>query len=484
MALVLFILYREAFTVLPLHMDTGYYVPNRAILTRRLAPFDGWNVHFSGASRALPQLVHTALYLAFGSAGYARAFRLLYSLLCFVSGLFVYILAVELGGQGWQPTYAMGLYWVLTSESQYGTYFESAEAFQTVIELGGLILLIGGLQADLPWMTGLGLALFWIDTVFVKISAAASAGSLSLATLYLRPDLWLTTFALGAAAVAAYSLWLRACGVTLRNTLHYLASHERYCRRDYPSPVLLFLVKIGFIGMLAVRNPFIPALSAIGLFHALGSFNLHPAALVCGAYALGWAVIYFKQGNRVHYYLLPILPLVAFIASLALFPLGARFGSSTAHATLLAAIALSIATNLWQRVGRPLADFNRRVWRAKKGEAVGDRLAEGNLQVAEAVRQLGPHLRGRDLLVLGPYNQASLLFDAAYDTPLTSLCALSEGVAGDIRPWLPAIDRAPPAFLLDTDQQYEHYRDRLPILCGYELVARAGRVRLYRLEAR
>ena len=209
MALVLFILYREAFTVLPLHMDTGYYVPNRAILTRRLAPFDGWNVHFSGASRALPQLVHTALYLAFGSAGYARAFRLLYSLLCFVSGLFVYILAVELGGQGWQPTYAMGLYWVLTSESQYGTYFESAEAFQTVIELGGLILLIGGLQADLPWMTGLGLALFWIDTVFVKISAAASAGSLSLATLYLRPDLWLTTFALGAAAVAAYSLCLR-----------------------------------------------------------------------------------------------------------------------------------------------------------------------------------------------------------------------------------------------------------------------------------
>ena len=75
----LYLAYRARFASLPLHVDSGFYVTNAAIVERRYQPLRGWNAHFSGNSRLLPEWFHSVLYLRVGPANYATAFRRAYA---------------------------------------------------------------------------------------------------------------------------------------------------------------------------------------------------------------------------------------------------------------------------------------------------------------------------------------------------------------------------------------------------------------------
>ena len=174
--LLLLLVLRSSFRRLPLHRDTGFYVPNHAVRHHALGTFRGWNSFFSGGSRALPQFAHTALYLAVGGDRYRSAFRWLYTLLAAVSLLLVVGVGSRLGS-GWFPWVAFFFAIALFSETQYFTYFESAEAFETPLQLGGLYSILLGLDAGAPSACLVGLGLFWVDTVFVKLSSAPTTGS-------------------------------------------------------------------------------------------------------------------------------------------------------------------------------------------------------------------------------------------------------------------------------------------------------------------
>jgi hypothetical protein len=83
-------------------------------------------------------------------------------------------------------------------------------------------------------------------------------------------------------------------------------------------------------------------------------------------------------------------------------------------------------------------------------------------------------------LVVGRYNQASVLLEAGYDTPIASVCELSEAVAGDLLAWLPTRPGDElPAFFVDTNHELPARAAQLPWMKEYELAQEIGSVRLY-----
>jgi hypothetical protein len=488
LALVAAALYRHAFVRLPLHRDTGFYVPNHSVQTGRFGPFRGWNTWFSGGSRALPQLAHTALYLKCGSARYPTAYRALYTAMAWGTALATaWIACLVIGPSRGATVAALLLSLALLSETQYGVYFESAEAFEVFFQATGVALALSGLSGHSPWLTLTGLLLLWVDVVGVKLTGAGVAGAVSAAVLWIEPAWWPGVVALGVIAVGSFLLWVRASGVGIGRIFHYLGRHEAYVRRNYPSPLRLIAVKVAFALWLMLRNPTIPAFAAAGLwFAALAAWStaaVAPTSLVLLAYGLGTLAAFLRQGHRVWYYQIPAFPI---FAVLAVFALARILPSSTdlAVAALAPAVA-SVLVNLWPRLRLTPEALNRRVFSVynRPGARIGDEMASGNWRIARFADAIHDTVAGRSMLVVGPLNQASVLCDAGYDTPLTTLCDLSLGVAGDFEPWLgDSLDRDPPEFVLITSEA--DWRQACGLIEGrgrYEPVASDGGMRLLRL---
>jgi hypothetical protein len=474
---------RAPFATLPLHRDTGFYVPNYSVQTRRFGPFSGWNTYFSGGSRALPQFVHTALYLACGSRRYAQAYRWLYTLLAFATACLIGGLASLLWDAG------DGSFWValplalaLLAEAQYGAYFESAEVFETLCHAAGVWLVLRGLAHGAELSVVLGVGLLWLDAVAIKVTGAAVAGAVSLALLWLDPTrLWMLG-ALAATAVLVYLAWVRASGVGVKRLFELLARHERYVRRNYPSAVLLLAVKLGFAARLALRNPVLPGLALVGAVLVTRDFQrdagLQPATLVLVAYGAGVLAGWLRQGHRVWYYQLPFVPLLVLlgVAALQALPVAVRLQAA------LALGALSTAFNLWPVLRRDLETRNFWLFQVydRPGLAAGSAMAAGNAALARCAPELRARVAGHTMLVLGPLNQASLLCDAGYATPLTTLCELTDAVAGPPGPWLEsALRERAPVFVLDTDGSFDRYAGFLAEAGEYGLIEQHGPLRLF-----
>jgi hypothetical protein len=493
LALVLIVaaLYRRAFGRLPLHRDTGFYVPNYSVQTGRFGPFRGWNTYFSGGSRALPQLVHTAIYLKCGSEHYPAAYRALYTTMAWCTALATaWIVGLVVGPSRGAALAGLMLSLALLSETQYGVYFESAEAFEVLFQATGIALVLTGIAAQSSWLTMGGLLLLWTDVVAVKLTGAGVAGAVSAAVLWIEPGWWPGVVGLGLAAVGSFLLWVRASGVGIRRIFHFLGRHEAYVRRNYPSPLRLMAVKVAFALWLMLRNPVIPALAAVGMWQAglaaSDSLPGSPLVLLLVAYGAGLVVAFLRQGHRVWYYQIPSFPILAVLATYALTHIAPP--STDLVAAALVPVAASALINLWARLRLAPEAFNRRVFSVynRPGARIGDEMAGGNWRIARFAEAIHDSVAGHTMLVVGPLNQASVLCDAGYDTPLTSLCDLSHGVAGEFEPWLgETLDRDPPELILITSE--EDWKEASALLEGrarYEPVAEREGMRLLRLADR
>ncbi len=479
-----FLLYRIAFHGLPLHMDTAYYVPNGAVAGPTWGVFSGWNAHFSGVSRLLPQLVHTAIYRAFGGLRYASAFRWLYALLTLGSAWATVRLASLLGlTSGLALCGALVAYLAIASETQYGVFFESAEVFQALLQPWGVVSCLVGVQTGSDAMVGLGLGLLWVDAVLVKLTGAATAGAVSLAVLLAHPASWPWVLVEGALATGAYAVLLTVPEGAVRERLKYLGRHERHVRRKYPSAVMLALVKAGFTARLMVRNPAIPFVALAGAVTLIPLRHILPrsAGLILAAYALSLLVAFFRQGHRVWYYVIPWFPLIALAVAAAVEWLIRSGSTGLALGLVGAAGLLSLAINLVPRIGRDVAGFSRWVFSVynRAGGQFGEWMTRGNLAIHSAAPELRERIAGQPTLVIGAFNQASALIGAAYDTPIASVCELAEGTAGDLDPWLRRPGVALPTFVLDTEDVFERYADLLPWLRRYRETATISGLRLF-----
>lgn len=480
--------FRARFARLPLHMDSGFYVTNDAIVERRYRPFRGWNTYFSGNGRLLPEWAHSALYLRTGAQYYAESFRSLYTWLAFVAAVGHGLTAAALlrtPDAFWPGAITSA---VLLSEAQYGPYFESAEAFEVALQGLGLACVCWGLALGFVWLPALGLGLLWLDVVLVKSSAALPSALVSLVVAAHGGGLRLATFMLAALGLLGVGLLLTAAEPSVQEKLLYMKRHEHYVRRNYSNPLHLTAVKLGFSAKLLACEPLLPLFAALGAL-ALAGQRIGPRVPEPGLWAYaalggGALLALLTQGNRVWYYMLPFVGLLGPLCAAAELYIERVLGELPGVLCALVVIALAALINLSKVRGRDVRLHNLRVFAPynRRGAPFGTRFAQSNYEVQQACEQLRERVRGHSVLVVGGHNQAYLQLEAAYATPIVSVCELSAAVSGDLRHFLPGPpQQRAPEYILDTALALPDARFDLAWLSNYQLTASHGTIRLFQL---
>jgi len=479
--LPVYIALRRVFFDLPLHVDTAFYVSNHTISTRTLRYSRGWNARFAGCSKVLPEYFYSAVYLLHGGEGYKRASRLYLSLFNYGTAILVGLVASAFaGGDSSAYLSGFGLYLLLSSEPQYGIYFENAEAFELPFQVLGAWLLFLGLSRESPFLVGAGIGVWAVESFFVKLSSLASTAVLALGAAFLIPWSIGPSAAFLLVASILWGVWVLANGTGVDRLVRPLAGHEAFYqgfRGTWPERVCK---NLAFAGRLMMQRPAIPALALIGATVGEGPgwfFTLYALA-IAGAYVI--------QAGQIWYYVIPLLPLLSWLAvfgcrwCLDQGPAGVAFVAGLLGLWLVQHGAAVMRR--WR--GDGLRALNAHVWRVYG--AVHRQMAETNLALDESRTALRTEVGGKSLFVFGMCNQAYVLLEASYDTPLISVAAWLDAVEPG---WSAELNQqlvsSPPAYLLETESCLNDDRLRGDLGLGYEVVAhRPGAFRLLRFAGR
>ena len=482
--LPLYLLLREPFCRLPLHIDTGFYVSNHTIATRRLAFSQGWNAHHAGCSKLIPELFYSIIYLlhsrpggsggAQGPLGYKQMSRRYATLLNFITAVTVGALACALA-DGNSAYYYAGLiaFAVLSSEPHYGVYFECAEWFEMPAHVGGLLCLLVGIACSGPWWIFAGAFVWAADAFFVKLSSGITFAILlgGLAVAY--PWITLPAAAGGLLAGALFLGWVVSNGAGFRTLLRSLWGHEvNFGQGADPKRLLYRFREKGWcLWRVVARQPILPALALAGIVFG------PRLPLIFWLYLIGVGVAYVAQAADCRYYLIPLLPPVALLATEGIVVLadGGFFGVA-----ILVAGGIAWAVHNPLRAARLDAErLNRWCWQGFRPAAEITR----NLALEHAAQELEPVVAGRPLLVYGPFNQLYVLLNASYVTPIVT----PELYLDDVCPgWQAALNERlvaePPPFVLDTSEVFAAPVARQRLGLDYRLTQVFGTAfRLYEL---
>src|ERR1700722_7754282 len=174
-AVVFTALARTPYLGLALHMDTGFYVSNASVVSRRLRVGEGWNVRFAGASKLIPELFYTTVFLARSGMAYKRSVRIAEAALHLLTAWVCYFAVTALGAG---PTAGVGAalaFLAVTSEPDYGSYFECAEHLEPLFHLAAFATIVLGVSSKDSWLIGLGIFVLATDVLFVKLSSLGGA---------------------------------------------------------------------------------------------------------------------------------------------------------------------------------------------------------------------------------------------------------------------------------------------------------------------
>ena len=471
-----YLLIRHPYRRLPLHIDTGFYVSNHLIVNRRLGFSQGWNATFAGGSKVLTELFYSLCYLRHGGAGYASKARLYFSLYNFAAAVAVGLLAYTLFGGNLVYYYAgLIVYALLSSEPHWGGYDECGEQFEVLPQVLAVVCLCVGLGEGSWWLCSLAAFLWAAETCFIKLSSVAGFVVLFGATAWSQP--WTILPILGGAAPAglAYFVWLTRMG---KNPAHMIASlwgHEvSYGRRfDLRALTHRGREKVARFGDTLRRQPIIPLLIVYGLIAGDG-----PPPLLWW-YLAAVAVAYLVQAADVRYYLIPFWPPLAVLGAQGALAL---LGASTTAYVLLGAAALAwLAHNTVRAYLADTSALNRWAWAGMLEADARDR----NLTLTRCGAELRSMCRGKSLFVYGPYNQAYVLAEASYSTPIVTAGDWLDAMAPDWQHQLCArLVESPPDFVLDTDRCFAAAAVRADLGLDYELAhVFTDHLRLYALRA-
>jgi hypothetical protein len=476
-----YIALRRVFFDLPLHIDTGFYVSNHTICTRTIRYSRGWNARFAGCSKVLPEYFYSAVYLLHGGEGYKRASRLYLSLYNYGTAILVGLVASWLAGGG-SAAYllGLGLYLLLSSEPQYGIYFENAEVFELPFQVLGAGLLFLGLLRESPFVIGAGIGIWAVESFFVKLSSLVSTVVLAFGAAVLAPRSIGPSAAFVLVASILWGAWALANRTRVDHLIGPLTAHEAFFWKWAGTWRERIWKKLGFAGHIMMQRPVIPGLAFLGAIFGEGP------GWFFALYALAIATAYAIQAAQIWYYLIPLLPLLSWLAVFGCFWCLDRGPVGVAFVTGLLGIWLAQhgASVVRRRGSDGLRRLNDHVWRVHGAAAT--QTAETNLVLEEARTALRREVGAKDLFVFGMCNQAYVLLEASYDTQLVSatewLDVMAPGWGAELNQQLVS---SPPAYLLETESCLSDVRLREDLGLCYEVVARhPGAFRLLRFVGR
>ena len=467
--LPLYLLIREPFRRLPLHIDTGFYVSNHTIATGRFDFSKGWNAHFAGCSKVVPELFYSLVYLAHGRSGgtdgvagltrFKRMSRLYASLFNYLTAIAVGFLAYVLSG-GNELFYCAGLatFALLSSEPHWGVYFECGELFEMLADVAAVVLVLVGFEVGQPWLVGLGAFVWDAGSIFIKLSSGVAFVILFGGLALVVPWTLVPIVCGGAAAGAMYVGWL---AWNRRNPVKLLAAirgHERSFDQwaNWRGVLHRYSEKARGLAIAVRRQPLLPALVVVGLFLS------PPGDPVFWLYTAGVVVTYFAQATDCRYYLIPVLPPIALLAAsgvIGLVSLG-----------LAGVVILSIVIMIWfirnpLRAAR-LSTNRLNLW-CWEG-TLARREVERNLAVEGAVETIQPLVATDKTLVYGPLTQAYALMDSGYPTPIvTPEHYLDHVCPGWQRPHNARLVDLPPDWIVDTSKSFDAAEARERLGLGY-----------------
>ena len=473
---------RNPFRRLPLHVDTGFYVSNHTVATGRFDFSKGWNAHYAGCSKVVPELFYSFVYVIHsrrrrGHAidGYKPLSRLYASLFNYLTTVAVGVLASALAG-GEPGYYCVGLvvFALLSSEPHWGVYFECGELFEPIADVVSVMLLLDGVRRGDASVVGLSAFVWIMGSFFIKLSSAMAFFVLFGGIVIVYP--WtLPSVLLGSGLAAVfYILWL---GWNRRNPwtlLRALQGHEASYGQwaDWRGWAYRLIEKSRtFVGVIR-RQPLLPALAVSGVL--VGA----PSSSIFWLYTAAVAVTYVGQSTDCRYYLIPLLPAIALLgvngamAATAIGPLGWM---------LLAGVGGGWLIHNRLRAGRLNdTELNRWCWEGGRPAYEADR----NLVLERSADHLRRLCGGESLLVYGPLNQAYVLLGVSYVTPSVAPEYYMDHVqSGWQRAHNLRLTSSPPKCILDTSACFDAQEARAKLGLDYRLThVLEGDLRFFRLS--
>lgn len=440
--LPIYLALRWPFFRLPLHMDTGFYVSNHTICDRKLRFSKGWNAHYAGCSKVVPEFFYSLVYLLHGGGdNYKFYSRFYYSFYCFAVATLVGLLAYAWIENGSLP-YFIGsiIFCLLSSEPHYGIYFESGEQFELLPQVLGFLWIYLGLSWNTPWMVGSGVGLWVLDSYFIKLSSLPAAIILGLGAAYVLPTSVPYSAAFSLLASAIYLWWIRYNGQTIKKLFQPMIGHEVYYghQLSVKAYVKRLLHKAYLLILICLSHPVIPTIALFGFL----SWHFNMVLLLL--YLAAVSVSFLIQAARVWYYTIPFLPVIALLATLGVEVLlrQGRFGLVACFGLLL----LWLFMHVWRPYRMNLERLNRWAWLPHRS------MPDKNLALDRATPELRSLVQKNSLLVFGNYNQAYALVGTSYPTWIISpslwLNSMDPNWERELNQMMAML---PPRFVLDSD---------------------------------
>ncbi len=472
---------RLPFFRLPLHIDTGFYVSNNTVANKSFRFSKGWNARYAGCSKVVPECIYSLVFLIgahfkkSSHSNYAIVSRVCVSIYNFASAIIVGFAACTLTHPDpWIFLTAAIVYALVSSEAQYGVYHENGELFEIPFHAATLMFLASGLTAQNP--TGIAAAAFvaMLGTCFVKLSSIITHAFLFIAVAIAVPVAILPILAGGTIATCLYIAWIminRQSPIALVSSLwgHETACGQRVNLRTISDRLT---ERVRGFARVVVKQPLFPLLAIAGLV-------LNPS-VHWTAYALmiGMVATYLFQAADCWYYRIPLLLPLALLATNGIVALQSFVTNDIA--IIFPVICLWVAHNTLRAAKMNRDQLTHWVW---EGHISSDLLA-GDLDLEAIAHQWRTEINHRSLFVYGSFNQACVLFDAAYPTPIVVaeryLDDMSVGWQGALSAQLVANT---PAFILDSGNVFDAATTRNRLGLDYRLIAIHGsQFRLFKHE--
>ena len=327
----LYLAIRWPYFKLPIGPDTGYYVSNHTIVHRKFSFSRGWNARYAMCSKFLPECFLSMIYLKYGHKKYNFAWRFAFSLYNYLTAISVGLLA-HAATQAEPVSYLAGLvsYGLISSEPDYGIYYESSEQFEILFQTSGTYFILLGMQTADPLFSIIGAGLWFVDVFLIKITGIVSAGPLLIGLLVYTPAvlpyiaiefLIFLSFYLGL-FIKSNKNPLEVIKTELGHQAHYSRYEAGEVKVAHGLMIQLFN-KLKMIKRILTGNPFIPLVAFLGLVWSLGNIA-GITQLFLFLYLLGIILKLCVSFLPMWWYQIPLLPTIALFSSFALIDLASK----------------------------------------------------------------------------------------------------------------------------------------------------------------
>lgn len=463
---------RFPFFQLPLHIDSGFYVSNHTIAKKSFRFANGWNARYAGCSKVIPEYFYSLSYLisqrfetrqhqvyAMFSRGLVSVYNLLSAI---IIGLASCVMTLP------EPSIflvAAFAYLLVSSEAQYGVYYENGELFEIPFYAASLVLFSTGfVESNMFWIASAA-CISLLSSYFIKLSSAIVYAVVFAAAVVVMPVTILPIVIGSSIATSVYFLWIILNRQSLIALLTSLWGHETACGQRANFHTIIVRVAEKSKGLIRVfkKQPLFPILAIAGLM--LGPvFHWTVYAM-----AVGLLISYFFQASDCWYYRIPLLLPLTLFATNGIVALQSFVANE--YVIFIPIICLWIAHNSFRVIKMSREELAKWVW---DGHVSPDLLA-GDLELEAIAPKWRSIVKHQSLFVYGSFNQAYILLDASYPTPIVA----AERYLDDMAPgWQGALSAqlvaSTPKFILDTGNVFEAATARNSLGLDYKLIATHG----------